>query len=109
MKPEINNQEILLFIDSRFCSREFCSRDTKLQGLNLNLHREQLENACWAGMLFEMLPELKDACPFGNKVLIWDIHSAGHLLLVNQGHSPQPVEKPFSLDPYLFLDDVRSN
>ena len=109
MKPEITNQEIMLFIDSRFCSREFCSRDNRLNGLDLNLHREKLENACWAGMLFEMLPELKDGCPFGNKVFIWDIHSVGHFLMIDQGSTPQPVEKPFSLNPYLFLDDVRSN
>ncbi len=109
MKTEINNQEIMLLIDSRFCSREFCSRDDKLQGLNLNLHREQLENACWAGMLFEMLPELIESQRTGVKTFIWDIHSAGHFLLVNQGCSSQPVEKPFSLDPYLFLDDIRCN
>lgn len=109
MKPEITNQEIMLFIDSRFCSREFCSRDDKLQGLNLNLHREQLENACWAGMLFEMLPELTGCNRLANKTYIRDIHSAGHFLLVNQGCDPQPVNKPFSIDPYLFFDTVRSN
>jgi hypothetical protein len=109
MKPQIKNQEILLFIDSRFCSREFCSRDGKLQGLNLNLHREQLENACWAGMLFELLPELIESQPDATKSFIWNIHSAGHFLLVDQGITPQLVEKPFSLDPYLFLTGTRCN
>jgi hypothetical protein len=109
MKPQINNQEILLHIDSRFCSREFCSRDNKLQELNLTLHREKLENACWAGMFFEILPELTDSNESGSKTYIWDIQTSGHILLVNRGCNPQPVDKPLSINPYLFLTVSRDN
>ena len=99
----------MLFIDSHFCSREFCRRDEGLRGMELNLHREKLENACWAGLLFEMIPELVALNLTGEKAFIRDIHTAGHFMLINRGMEAEQVEEPYSLDPYLFLNKNKAN
>jgi hypothetical protein len=55
---QVINQEILLFTGSGFCSRQFSKRDSDTEGDNDYSAMEELEKACWDGMLYEMLPEL---------------------------------------------------
>jgi hypothetical protein len=107
MKPIAANQEIMLFSDTSFSQNDFCPLES-YQKQELNPRIVELEWACRAGRLFEMLPEL--STPFvGSKAFIWDIHSTNHFVLINQGTHPQQVDNVFSLDPYCFFDDVRAN
>ena len=108
MKPENIHHEILLFTDNSFSQREFCSRDEKGSGRKLS-PVEELERACWAGMLFEMLPELTAYSLPGSKMFIWNIRSAERFLLINQGTDPHPVEAFFSIDPQLFYTGANFN
>lgn len=107
MKPIIANQEIMLFAGTSFSKREFCPLGSYKKP-ELNPQIAELEQACWAGMLFEMLPELSTLFA-GSKAVIWDIHSTNHFVLINQGTQPNSVKTTFSIDPHFFLDDVRSN
>ena len=109
MKPIITNQEILLFTNTCFSNRELCNLDTNNNTPETNSYREELEKACWAGMLFEMLPELTAYSTSGCKMFIWNILTAGHFILVNQGSYPHPVENETSVDPHLFLGSVQFN
>ena len=109
MKPTTTNQEILLFTGTRFSSREFCRPDNYKIGPGTNSSQEELERACWAGLLFEMLPELT-IDPFARcKMHIWNIHSAEHFLLISQGTDPYPGEAIFSIDPQYFLPATNFN
>ena len=109
MKPTKINQEILLFADTNFSKQEFCKKDSfKNRPVNNSLI-EELERACWAGMLFEMLPELTVYSFSDCKMSIWSILTGGHFLLVNQGDSPHPIESESSIDPHLFLLPVHLN
>ena len=108
MKPIITNQEILLFADTSFSKQEFCNMDSFNRPANLS-RIEELEKACWAGMLFEMLPELMTYSISGCKMFIWNILTANHYLLVIQGSYPHPVENETSVDPYLFLGSIHLN
>jgi hypothetical protein len=109
MKPTTTNQEIILSTGTRFSNRELCHLDSKHKIPKFNSPGEELEMACWAGMLFEMLPELTKGLFTGSKVHIWDIHSSKHCLLINQGTGPHPVENAFSLNPHSFLNVIRLN
>jgi hypothetical protein len=103
MKPIATNQEILLYIGSTFSNREFSKPGKQNNRLATDYPWEELERACWAGMLFELLPELSIDAFARNKTCIWNILSGEHSLLINQGTDPNPAEAVFSIDPRLFL------
>lgn len=109
MNPIITNQEILLFTNTCFSNRELCNLDSNNNRPETNSYSEELEKACWAGMLFEMLPELTTYSISGCKMFIWNILTANNYLLVNQGSYPHPVENETSVDPHLFLGSVQFN
>ncbi len=103
MKPIIANQEIMLFAGTSFSKKEFHPLENNKS--KLNTQSEELESACWAGMLFEMLPEL--ALPYeGSKTFIWSIYAANQFVLIHQGTQPSIIENHFSIDPYCFLDHI---
>ena len=107
MKPITTNQEIILFTGTSFVNRAVCPiGNYKKQRPNPQI--TELEKACWAGMLFELLPELAISLS-GARPFIWNIHSTNHFVLINQGAEPSTVEDAFSVDPYHFLDKIRHN
>lgn len=103
MKPKIINQEILLFAGTRFSSRQFSIKDTDEKENACYSSIENLEKACWAGMLFELLPELVGCPSADNKTYIWHIMSGEHFLRISMGSYPSSVENETSIDPYFFL------
>jgi hypothetical protein len=107
MKPTTTNQEIILVTGTRFLSREACliRRGKKVEA---NPQINELERACWAGLIFELLPELSSPSQ-GTKAFTWNVYSAGHFVLVNLGTEPSGVEAAFSVDPYHFVDETRLN
>ena len=100
MKTEAIHQEILLFTDTKFSRREFCSNEKKNSRNASPI--EELENACWAGMLFEMLPELIGSYPEKN-LFIWTIINGFYFLKIDIGSYPCETENETTLDPYKFL------
>ena len=103
MKPIITNQEILLSTSASFSKREWCRLDAQPRRSEISSAAEELERACWAGILFEMLPELMASSSPDNKMSIWNIRSASHFLLISQGTDPCPPEYTFSIDPQIVL------
>ena len=103
MKPIITNQEILLSTSASFSKREWCRLDAQHKRSEISSSSEELERACWAGILFEMLPELMTSSSTDGKMSIWNIRSASHFLLISQGIDPCPPEYTYSIDPQLFL------
>jgi hypothetical protein len=107
MKPISTIQEILLFTGTSFSKREFSQLGNHKKPDPKPQHAE-LEQACWSGILFEMLPELSSLFA-GSKAFIWDIHSFDHFLLVTQGTRPEPIDNAFSVDPHFFLTAAAFN
>ena len=56
MKTNSTQQEIILLTGTTFSAREWCERESNKEN-NLS-DKEQLEEACWNGLLPEMLPEV---------------------------------------------------
>jgi hypothetical protein len=107
MKPTNANQEIMLLAGTRFFTREF-NPTGRYKKPNINSQADELEQACWAGLLLEMLPELSTFFST-SRAFIWDIHSTEHFVLINQGTEPRQVETAFSIDPHCFVNDSRQS
>lgn len=109
MKPITIKQQIMLFTGSTFSNREFSKPGKHNNTRETGAARDELERACWAGMIFEILPELA-INPFPSyKMHIWSIQSAEHCLLISQGTDPYPVEAVHSIDPPYFLTVTNFN
>ena len=102
MEPQVINQEILLFTGSSFCSRKFC-RGNNDQSNTDHSPIEELEKACWDGMLCEMLPELVGNSLQHRNSYIWNTASGVNFLCINLGIGLTTIEKQTSIDPYFFL------
>ena len=109
MKPSMISQEVLLFTGTSFSKKEFCGLDPFNNRSGSHSLVEALENACWTGMLYEMLPELSTCTLCDMKIFIWNILSAKHFILICQGTHPQPVTNETSVDPHLFLLSFHPN
>ena len=108
MERQVTTQEILLITRSSFYSRQFCKRDDEQTSGSLS-SMEELEKACWDGMLHEMLPELVGDYSTCTASFIWSTASGVNFLCVNIGLSPVSVDKKTSLDPYYFLSGSDNN
>ena|SRR5690349_10966484 len=109
MEPQVINHEILLFTGSSFCSRKLCKRTGDDESPHDLSSMEELEKACWNGMLLEMLPELVGKSMQRRNNYIWRTASGVNFLCINMGCSPVAAEKQASIDPYFFLYGAAKN
>lgn len=100
MKPITINQEVLLFTGTSFSKSQLCEK-SQSPGKELPGSSEQLQKACWAGMLFEMLPGLAEISPA--KTFVWEVIPSKTFIRVKSGTAPGPVENETSIDPYFLL------
>jgi hypothetical protein len=107
MKQEKHLHEILIFTGTSFSSKEFSEKEQKK---NLNcLPTEELEKACWSGLLFELLPEILGNPFHHHENFIWEVMPANHFIRVCLGPSPAVTESKSSLDPYFCRPTHNSN
>jgi len=108
MEQQITNQEILLITGSSFYGSQSCKRDDGETNNGLS-SMEELEKACWDGMLHEMLPELVGNYSAHTASFFWNTASGVNFLCVNIGSNPAAADKKTSIDPYHFLSDSDKN
>jgi len=101
MKTQTTNYEIMLFTGTGFTSREICSKDENDKGRKLS-PVEELEKACWDGLLYEMFPEILGSFSAKCESFIWRIINGKNFLLISIGSSPSIVENETSIDPYFY-------
>ena len=101
MKTNSTQQEILLLTGTTFSKREWCE---KISGNKNNLtEKEQLEEACWNGLLPEILPEVYLHTETDKKLFLWQIKQGNSFIDLEMGDIREETEKEFSIDPYSFL------
>lgn len=96
-------QEILLLTGTNFSSR-LCYEQDDQSSIHKLTEREQLEDACWNGLLPDMLPEIIEQ-PYGGKLYLWQIREAKSFIEIDLGETPEDKENAYSIDPYLFLSE----
>lgn len=108
MNPISFQQEILILTGTSFSSRQCCEKDEKGNTSPLT-EAEQLENACWNGLLPDILPEIMEQRLNNNPIYLWEIREAASFIELELGHQRTEREKHFSVNPYLFLNTQHYN
>ena len=107
MIPGNTQQEVLFFTGTTFAQTELQSNDPS--GCAQITLADQLENAFWNGLLFEMLPELKEENTDLKNLFLWQINNYAASMCISMGNSPEPVDQQFSVDPHRFLQTTFFN
>lgn len=100
MKTNSTHQEILLMTGTSFSTRQWIEKEPGRQK-DLS-EREQLEDACWNGLLYEILPEM-NLNTQNKKMFIWKIQEAGSFIGLELGETSEAINKQVSIDPYSFM------
>ena len=103
-----NVLEILLFTSTTFSKRELCEKNTSDSNPNL-APKEQLEAACWNGMLDELLPEILHDRSFSEKIFLWQIEMQTSYLRLGMAPCPFVLENQFTVDPYHLFATQKMN
>lgn len=107
MKTRITNQEILLMTGTTLAQREW-SEKNRQSNKSLSAE-EQLKEACWNGLLDELLPGIIRKSTSGKKLLLWQIVQCSSFLEIDLCESPVATDKRLSINPYLFLSLMSYN
>jgi hypothetical protein len=98
------HQQILLFTGTHFSSRQSFLANSHENNFS---EADELQNACWSGLLKEMLPEI---CETDNKDLfLWQIKENKTSIDIEIGELPDEVDDFSSIDPYAFLETLSFN
>ena len=107
MKNNSIFREILFVTTTSFSKRQLCETDAGERDSNL-APAEQLEAACWNGLVDEMLPEIMHL-PFTQKLFLWQVEMRKSYLRLSMGLSAPSLEEEYTLDPYNFLYSQEMN
>jgi hypothetical protein len=103
MNTNILQQEVLLLTGTTFSQRQLCENNPNEDRGHLS-ETEKLEEACWAGLLDELLPEIIK----NKKLCLWKIGDSEFSLQIELSEYPS-MEKQFSINPYYFLRTIGYN
>ena len=84
-----------------FSIREWCEKDTTNQK-NFT-EKEQLENACWNGLLQNLLSEIFVKTEEDKNLSLMEIREGLSFIELDLGASQEEMDKYFSIDPYSFI------
>lgn len=101
-------QEILLVTGTTLSKRQLCEKSTS-DCADHFLFAEQLEEACWNGMLYELLPEVIKRSSTGQKLSLLQIHHGVSFLEIELSECPVTFEDQYSLNPYCFAESKSRN
>ena len=102
---KVIQQQILLITGTHFSSRQ-CWQKNNSEDKDAFSEAEELQDACWNGLLKEMLPEV---CKDNKNLYLWQIRENKSCLNIELGELPTPLEGYFSIDPYTFLAEQSEN
>lgn len=101
MKPISTQQEILLVTGTSFSKNEGVEKD--ISEKLTSSEKEQLEKACWNGLIKERLPEILEKTSSGKELFLWQVIETVSFIELDLGEYPQAIEKSGSINPYSFL------
>jgi hypothetical protein len=83
----LDTLEILMFNATSFSERQLCEINTLERSSNLT-RAEELEAACWNGLLEEMLSEIICRHSCNDKLFIWQVETRISFLRISIGVCP---------------------
>ncbi len=103
MARKTAQQEVLLVIASGFASRQYCEKEGNESSKN-ETQAEKFKDACWNGMLKEILPELFFRAGLETPLFLWQMRECKHVLTLEMAEEPCEIDFQCSIDPYCFLE-----
>ena len=107
MKTIPIQQEILLMTGTQFSTREWAEKN--IEDKNKLSPADRLEDACWNGLLADMLPELVQKTTEGKSLFLWHVRHCRSFLEIELSEEPTVIEREFSIDPYFFVPGILLN
>ena len=101
MSPQTIAQEMLLFTNTSFAQRELFEWDDAARNETKNSAADQLEKACWSGLLFEMFPEMFERSD-RKTMCVWRVNQAEQFVHIELSSSSVSPENMTTIDPYFF-------
>jgi hypothetical protein len=102
MKTLPIQQEIVLVVNTTLSNKQWTEKDIP-GGANNRPACDKMEEACWNGLLDELLPELIDRSPSGQRLYLWQIRMHDAIIDMELSEFPGTIDSVFSIDPHLFL------
>ena len=94
--------EVLLMTGTSFLAGNWVSKDANVVERNYT-EIEQLQDACWNGLVKTMLPEVWIEPPNGGILYVWEVRETKSFLQLEIGEIPLPIDPNLSLKPSYFL------
>jgi len=94
-------QEILLMQNTRFLVRTWLEQKDVFEK-KYSTSGDQLKEACWNGLVTDILPECFDP-GFRDQLYLWHINDAVEFISLNYGTTSPEQDKRLSLDPHVFM------
>ena len=108
MKPTNIHHEILFFTGTSLAGRQLADNKENSSGKTYSAI-EELEKACWNGIIHEMFPEILSSFYPRCESFLWHVLAGKNFLYINIGPNPVAAEHDTSIDPYFFLMTVSEN
>ncbi|MDP4218045.1 MAG: hypothetical protein Q8927_17720 [Bacteroidota bacterium] len=108
MEPIYAQQEILLLTGTTLAATNLCNM-SETEGKEDLTTNERLEEACWNGVLRELLPEVYLQPGEGRNLFLWQIREGESVLEINLGEVPLPIDRAFSIIPHYFIAEILCN
>ena len=108
MKTISTHHEILLFTGTGFASKQLADNEENSHGKKFSAI-EELEKACWNGVIYEMFPEILGSLYPKCASFLWQVLTGKNFLYINIGPNPVMAEHSASIDPYFFMMDKCEN
>ena len=108
MKPTVTQQELLLVTTCSLFKKQWCDRNEE----QTNQHYspvEELEEACWNGLLPEILPEITKTSISESHLSLWRISQGNRFLHIELSTAPAKFEAIFSIEPDVCLALIYCN
>jgi len=102
MKKNICQQEILLAFNSSFLSKIYFEKSNDGSS-DILPELEKIEEACWNGILEELLPEVFAKNTLPRPVYIWEIREYNSVMEIDLGEYPSAKDNYSCIDPYKFM------
>jgi len=108
MKQTTHHHEILLIANTSLTHKQLSSTEENSSDKKLSAI-EELEKACWNGILHEMFPEILGNLYPKCESFLWQILTGKNFLYINIGASPVIADHGTSIDPYSFAMCICEN
>ena len=108
MKANSTQLEILILTGTTFSANQFSDKN-EATGKPGRTEKEMLTEACWNGILGELLPGVIEKSSSGKNLFLWQIRHGASILEIELGEFPQSFVKEYSIDPYYIFEALVFN